>query len=54
MRVLACPKFKLDAAAQQEFPADHFPWAEVVAVPRLSWRISTAQVCVDALDPAPP
>jgi putative PIN family toxin of toxin-antitoxin system len=32
MRVLAYPKFKLDAQEQQELLADYLPWAEAVAV----------------------
>lgn len=33
MRVLAYPKFRLDAQAQQELLADYLPWTEVVRVP---------------------
>lgn len=33
VRVLAYPKFKLDAAEQQELLADDLPWAQVVRVP---------------------
>ncbi len=33
VRVLAYPKFKLDAAAQQELLADYLPYAEVVRIP---------------------
>ena len=32
MRVLAYPKFKLDAAQQHELLADYLPWTEVVAM----------------------
>lgn len=39
MRVLAYPKFKLDAAAQQELLADYLPWAEVVPVPEPPPRV---------------
>lgn len=35
MRVLAYPKFGLDAAEQQELLADYLPHAEVVTVPNL-------------------
>ena len=31
-RVLACPKFRLDAAAQQELLADYLPYTEVVRI----------------------
>jgi putative PIN family toxin of toxin-antitoxin system len=34
IRVLACPKFKLDVRAQEELLADYLPWVEVVAVPQ--------------------
>ena len=33
IRVLAYPKFKLDATEQQELLADYIPWTEVVQVP---------------------
>jgi putative PIN family toxin of toxin-antitoxin system len=33
MRVLAYPKFKLDAAACEELLADYLPWTQVVRVP---------------------
>jgi len=33
VRVLAYPKFKLDAGARQELLADYLPWAEVVEIP---------------------
>ncbi|MFO1295223.1 MAG: putative toxin-antitoxin system toxin component, PIN family [Rubrivivax sp.] len=39
MRVLAYPKFKLDAQAQQELLADYLPWAEAVAVPEPPPRV---------------
>jgi putative PIN family toxin of toxin-antitoxin system len=39
IRVLAYPKFRLDAAAQQELLADYLPWAEVVAVPEPPPRV---------------
>lgn len=47
MRVLAYPKFKLDAAAQQELLADYLPWAEVVTVPEPPPRVPA---CRDALE----
>lgn len=34
IRVLAYPKFRLDARAQEELLADYLPWVEVVAVPQ--------------------
>lgn len=39
MRVLAYPKFKLDAEARQELLADYLPWAEVVPVPEPPPRV---------------
>lgn len=39
MRVLAYPKFKLDAQEQQELLADYLPWAEVVTVPEPPPRV---------------
>lgn len=33
MRVLAYPKFRLDAAQQDELLADYLPWTRVVRVP---------------------
>jgi uncharacterized protein len=33
VRVLAYPKFRLDAQEQQELLADYLPWTEVVTVP---------------------
>jgi putative PIN family toxin of toxin-antitoxin system len=33
LRVLAYPKFRLDADAQQELLGDYLPWADVVSVP---------------------
>lgn len=39
IRVLAYPKFKLDAQDQQELLADYLPWAEVVSVPEPPPRV---------------
>ncbi len=39
MRVLAYPKFGLDAQEQQELLADYLPWAEVVKVPEPPPRV---------------
>lgn len=39
MRVLAYPKFRLDAQQQQELLADDLPWAEVVAMPERPPRV---------------
>lgn len=39
VRVLAYPKFKLDAASRQELLADYLPWAEVVTVPEPPPRV---------------
>lgn len=39
MRVLAYPKFELDARQQQELLADYLPWAEVVNVPEPPPRV---------------
>lgn len=39
VRVLAYPKFKLDAAEQEELLADYLPWAEVVEIPEPPPRV---------------
>lgn len=33
VRVLACPKFRLSAAEQQDLLADYLPWVAVVRIP---------------------
>lgn len=47
IRVLAYPKFKLDATEQQELLADYIPWTEVVQVPEPSPAVPT---CRDPFD----
>ena len=34
IRVLAYPKFRLDAGEREELLADYLPWAEVVSIPQ--------------------
>jgi putative PIN family toxin of toxin-antitoxin system len=48
IRVLAYPKFGLDAQERQELLADYLPWAEVVAVPEPPPRVPA---CRDVHDP---
>jgi uncharacterized protein len=47
VRVLAYPKFKLDAAEQQELLADYLPHVEVVTLPE---PLPAVPACRDALD----
>ena len=47
VRVLAYPKFRLDAQEQQELLADYLPYAEAVRIPRLP---PTVPVCRDPFD----
>lgn len=46
MRVLAYPKFRLDAGQQDELLADYLPWTRVVRVPQPPPRVP------DCRDPA--
>jgi putative PIN family toxin of toxin-antitoxin system len=47
VRVLAYPKFRLDAQEQQELLADYLPYAEAVRVPR---RAPAVPACRDPFD----
>ena len=47
VRVLAYPKFKLDAAEQQELLADYLPYAEAVRIPQPP---PTVPLCRDPFD----
>lgn len=47
VRVLACPKFRLDAQAQQELLADYLPCAVVVRIPLPP---PTVPICRDPFD----
>jgi uncharacterized protein len=47
IRVLAYPKFKLDASDQEEMLADYLPWAKAVTVPNPAPRVPP---CRDPFD----
>jgi putative PIN family toxin of toxin-antitoxin system len=47
IRVLAYPKFKLDADEQGELLADYLPWCETVRIPNPP---PTTPVCRDVFD----
>jgi putative PIN family toxin of toxin-antitoxin system len=47
VRVLAYPKLRLDAAAQEELLADYLPYARAVRIPA---RLPVLPLCRDAFD----
>jgi putative PIN family toxin of toxin-antitoxin system len=49
IRVLAYPKFRLDAAQQDELLADYLPWTRVVRVPQPPPRVPDCRDTADTM-----